>query len=631
MEKFIKTKYRWIVAAIIIFFATVSILNAKNDAVTFDEVAHIPASYSYVAKHDTRLNPEHPPLIKDMSGIPLLFLNLNFDTSKPFWTGDLPTKWDEGQWAAGKHLLYEAGNNPDQIIFWSRIPIILLSIIFGLFLFKWGKEIAGTSAGIFALSLYAFDPNILGHNHFVTTDIGIAAFFTFAFYYFLKFIKNPSWKNVFLGGLFLGLLLVTKFSSVVALPVFGLTLFIYALAKNNPEGENNWKTRLINLATYLLKGIAAFAIAAIVIWVVYKVNTYKMPKETFDTTIDFFFQKNLSPIETLKNQGLKASLANPDFKPAVTNIVLHSLNQSSITRPWSNYLFGPAWMFKRVSGGNGAYFLGEVGNGFKPYFPVVFLIKETLPILILIILTLLFTFKQSITTIIRTKLKFAEMKSGLGKFLRYSVSWYTMLIFIILYAYLSISGGLNIGFRHLFPILPFAYLLITKKTFDFIREKHEVTQKAIWILFTILMIWIVAEPIAAYPSYTSYFNELVGGSKNGYKYVTDSNTDWGQDLKRLKIWLDKHPQIDKIHVDYFGGGNLDYYLGDKVIPWYDSKRPVEAGWYAISENSLQGSIYDKRKNPSESYAWIKENNYIPFDQIGKSILIYYVAIPPLQQ
>ena len=126
MEKFINKYYKFIVVGILIFFAGVSILNAKNDSAIFDEVAHIPAGYSYVSQHDTRLNPEHPPLIKDLAGLPLLFLHLKFDTTAPFWTGELPNAWDEGQWAAGRSLLYESGNNPDQIIFWSRLPIVLL-------------------------------------------------------------------------------------------------------------------------------------------------------------------------------------------------------------------------------------------------------------------------------------------------------------------------------------------------------------------------------------------------------------------------------------------------------------------------------------------------------------------------
>ena len=606
MEIFLKKYYKVIIILIMAFFTVVSVFNAKNDAATFDEVAHIPAAYSYVTQHDTRINPEHPPLIKFLSGIPLVFMNLNFDTTQKFWTGDLPNKWDEGQWAAGRHLLYEAGNNPDQIIFWSRLPIILISILLGLFLFKWGRELAGIGAGLLVLLLYAFDPNILGHNHFVTTDIGIAAFLTFSFYYFLKFIKNPTWKNVLLGGIFMGLVLVAKFSSILALPVYGLVLIVYALVKNNRE-ENNWKTRLKNLGQYLLKGLVALVVATIVVWIVYEVSMFKMPKETFATTIDFFF----SPTDT-------------NIKTIYANKILHTLNENEITRPLASYIFGPFWMFRRVSGGNDAYFLGQVGKSFIAYFPMVFLIKETLPFIFLALFSLIYTLKETFSN-----LTFAGIRQRIANFLRKSVVGYALLIFIVLYALTSITGGLNIGFRHLFPILPFAYLLIGKKVFDFLHEKHPLTRQIFRLTSSFLLLWIILTPIAAYPSYTSYFNESVGGSENGYKYVTDSNTDWGQDLKRLKEFVDERPQIEKIHVDYFGGGNIPYYFGNKYILWYDSKRPVETGWYAISTNYLQSSIHSDKNTIKNNYAWTLE--YEPVAMIGKSILIYYADKPPVNQ
>jgi hypothetical protein len=68
-----------------------------NDATTFDEVAHIPAGYSYLTQGDYRLNPEHPPLIKDLAAIPLLFLKLNFPTNIKAWTEDVNGQWDIGR------------------------------------------------------------------------------------------------------------------------------------------------------------------------------------------------------------------------------------------------------------------------------------------------------------------------------------------------------------------------------------------------------------------------------------------------------------------------------------------------------------------------------------------------------
>lgn len=611
MEKFLKKHYVWVIVIIMAFFTTVSLLNAKNDSATFDEVAHIPAGYSYITQHDMRLNPEHPPLLKDLIGIPLSFLNLNFDTNNQFWSGDgLNRIWDDGQWEAGKYLLYGAGNNPEQILFWARLPIILLSIVLGLFLFKWGKELTGTLGGLFVLMLYAFDPNILGHNHYVTTDIGIAAFLTFAFYYILKFVKNPSWKNILLAGLFLGLVNLTKFSSLMAYPILGLVILFYPLVKKLSHSKEENSKILLRVKTffeYFGKGIIILTLSMMVVWAGYALNTYKMPKEVIDRQINFSFPTS-----------------DPNKLSLYTNQVLTTINSSDLMRPMAEYSLGVAMVFKRVAGGNGTYFLQNVSSQASPiYFPFVFIIKETIPFIGLILFSITYTFVQIFKSM-RTK----KAKVGFKKFLQASVVEYTLLAFIILYSFLSITGNLNIGLRHLFPIIPFIYLLVTKKVFDFIRTKHWATKQQLYIILIVISIWITTSAVLAYPGYVSYFNEAAGGSKNGFRYVTDSNTDWGQDLGRLKDYINRDPNIDKIRVDYFGGGNPEYYLGDKYISWWDSKRPVEKGWYAISANALQTSIYNKEKNADNNYAWTEQ--YQPITMIENSILIYYIDVPPVE-
>ncbi|EKD46472.1 MAG: hypothetical protein ACD_67C00226G0002 [uncultured bacterium] len=610
MEQFIKKHYKIIVCVILGLMFTVSVFNAKNDSATFDEIAHIPAGFTYIQEQDMRLNPEHPPLLKDLIGLPLVFLNLNFDKNNDFWTGEnLPRIWDDGQWWAGKHLLYGAGNDADKILFWSRLPIIIISILLGLFLFKWGKEIAGTLGGLFVLVLYAFDPNILGHNHYVTTDIGIAAFLTFFFYYFLRFIKDPSWKNVIVGGIFLGLLNLVKFSSLMAYPILGLVLLSYPLVKklsHDEHGHNEKFLRAKTFFSYLGKGIVALAVSMVVVWIVYFFNTYNMPKEIIDRQIGFSFP-----------------LADPNILSLKTNQTLTFLNSSAVLRPMSEYALGVAMVFKRVAGGNGAYFLGDVSSDASAiYFPLVFVIKETIPLLALLTFSIIFTFWQILKTFGKS-LKSKTIGKSMMRFAQVGVVQYTLLGFILLYSLLSITGNLNIGLRHLFPIMPLIYLLITKKVFDFLKNKHIATKNQIQVIFSVLILWIILIPFFSYPNYVSYFNETIGGSENGYKYVTDSNTDWGQDLERLKDFLELNPQIEKINVDYFGGGNPEYYLGNKYASWWDNKRPIEAGWYAISANSLQVSIYDKvNKTPETNYAWTKE--LTPITMIGNSILIYNV-------
>jgi hypothetical protein len=195
-----------------------------------------------------------------------------------------------------------------------------------------------------------------------------------------------------------------------------------------------------------------------------------------------------------------------------------------------------------------------------------------------------------------------------------------MLLFIALYAYVSITGNLNIGFRHLFPILPFMYILISKEIIALGKRLRERTGRIYGGVVAVLLLWLAAETAFAYPNYLAYFNETIGGSKNGYKYVTDSNVDWGQDLKRLRDWVDEN-NIDKIRVDYFGGGDVGHYLGGKATIWHSSSGQ-EPGWYAISATFLQNSLYYKITEGKPDYQWLRERT--PYAQVGHSILIYKI-------
>ena len=127
--------------------------------------------------------------------------------------------------------------------------------------------------------------------------------------------------------------------------------------------------------------------------------------------------------------------------------------------------------------------------------------------------------------------------------------------------------------------------------------------------------------------YLSYFNELAGSSKTGYKFVVDSNYDWGQDLKRLTRFVEEN-KIEKIYVDYFGGGDVSYYLGEKYLPWSGTNPPEQfpkGNYLAVSATFLQGGRgkpapgFDQ---PTGYYNWL--NSYQPITRAGKSIFIYYI-------
>jgi hypothetical protein len=604
-------KYQnYIVAAILAVMFAVSVLVSSGDAAIMDEVAHIPAGYTYVKYGDFRLNPEHPPILKDLAGIPLQFLSLSFPTQDDLWT-----KNANDQWIAGWKFLYMPENNTEQMLFWSRFPIILLSLLLGFVIFKWAKELFGAKAGLLALALFALDPNILGHNHYVTTDLGIAAFSVFAFYFFLKYLKNPNWKTIVLAGIFLGLAQLAKFSAVLLFPIFGLALLIRIFFRKDKIKKSffgSLKFKRFWIQKFWLYGTSFVLIMVIcfaMIWAVYEANTFRMPTEKIHQLID------------TQLYGGSKNVASPP---------LHKMADIPALRPLAQYFTGFFMVFGRVAGGNTTYFFGQVTNqSFREYFPIVFLIKEPIPTLILLLISISVGITMFLKSFSPARGEMSRSERGVGakniwknvkNYLDRHITETTMLLFIALYAYVSITGNLNIGFRHLFPILPFMYILIAKEITVLGTRLAKNIRKYYFATVAVLLLWLAAGTAFAYPYYLAYFNEMIGGSKNGYKYVTDSNVDWGQDLKRLEKFVDENG-IDKIRVDYFGGGDVKHYLGDKAVIWHaDSGQ--EPGWYAISATFLQNSLWYKITEGKPDYQWLREQE--PYADIGHSILIYKI-------
>jgi hypothetical protein len=174
------------------------------------------------------------------------------------------------------------------------------------------------------------------------------------------------------------------------------------------------------------------------------------------------------------------------------------------------------------------------------------------------------------------------------------------------------------------PIYAFTFLFAARlanvMTLENLKKFKENGLKfALSWLVLISMSWYVLSGVLIYPHYLAYFNEFVGGYKNGYKYLTDSNTDWGQDIKRLNEWTEKN-NVDKIAVDVFPGAfEAQHYLGDKMEEWHvQNGRPT--GYFAVSATFYQNSKLKKGANNGMDYSWLDDLK--PVDNIGGSILIY---------
>lgn len=632
MTNILKNPYWLIVGLIIIVHFAVSWNVSLRESAVMDELAHIPAGYSYIKYFDYRLNPEHPPLMKALAAAPLLFGNLRFPADSTAWTNDV-----NGQWTMGTQFLYGSGNDADWIIKWSRLLPILITLLLIFYIYLWSSELLGKRWALLPTLLFAFSPAVLAHGHYVATDVGAAFGVFVATYYLFKYLLHPSRNRLIAAGIAFGAAELIKFSTVLLIPFF--VAIVALLWLQGIRRERNWLQIFVKLCRDLGHLLLIFFIGYILVYAVYSAFTWNYPVERQVSDTEFIL----------------TSFAGGAPKPGETCKLLRCVAEldiwmagKTLFRPLAQYVLGILMVLQRSAGGNTAYFLGEVSAaGWWYYFPIVYALKEPLPVLVLIAIAFIYGSFRISRAILQRKTRFFD-------YLGVNTAEFSMMIFAAGYWLYSVKSPLNIGVRHILPTLPFIYILTAsaiKNSFagafqiagnEFISRIKSLLVQLFKIslqslLLILLVLWFIGEISSAYPYYLSYFNEFGGGTFNGYRYVTDSNYDWGQDLKRLAEWTDKN-KVNKIAVDYFGGGNPKYYLSNKVEYWrsaHGNPSNQNIHYLAVSVNTLElafGKLHPgQKRNPEDEYSWLKDIKHLPSGsgsvpepdyRAGTSIFIY---------
>lgn len=627
---------------------------SHGDSAIDDELAHIPAGYGYVHNLSYDLNPEHPPLIKALAMLPvLMFVNPTFPTNNPAWTTEV-----NGEWDMGTAFLYQSGNNANEIIQVGRVMPILVTILTIILVYFLARRMIGTLWALLPTFLFALDPTVLGQGHYVTTDLGAAFGVVLATFFFLKYIDDPSTKNLWYAGLTFGVAQITKFSTPLLVPLF-IFLFVVLWLRDLvaqwgvTDASRRAKTFFVRLCRSAWKCILIFAIGyAIIVYPVYFLFTagYPIQKQVSDTTTTLTsFASGPTPAGQLCS-GMRC-LADADIW----------MSKHYVTRPIAEYTLGVLMALQRVDGGNTIYFLGAVrGSGGWIYFPVLFLLKEPIPTLIIVFLALVLALWWIIKKTLKHWLGRGAPTVGqrMMDYLTNHFSEFSLASFVVLYWGYSMHSPLNIGVRHILPTIPLIFILAAVVWKKWIIQLNFASVGTVARSFAagaakygfliLLLAWLLLETLFAAPYFLSYFNEFGGGVSGGYHFVTDSNYDWGQDLIRLQSWVNANPQVDKIAVDYFGGGDPEYYLPGKAVPWSSSMgNPADQGihWLAVSVNTLEGAIQPlapgQTRNASDTYAWLTAlrppadatgtwlggtmgNVPTPDYRIGTSIFVYHL-------
>jgi 4-amino-4-deoxy-L-arabinose transferase-like glycosyltransferase len=129
----------------------------------------------------------------------------------------------------GRDWLMRNDGGSQWLIFRMRLMAGLLAIGMSLVVFAAAREWFGAAAGLIALALATFDPNLLGHSALVTTDVGVTLFFLASLYAFYRYVKKPAMLRLALSGVVAGLLLATKHSGILLAPMLVL-LIVWEIA-----------------------------------------------------------------------------------------------------------------------------------------------------------------------------------------------------------------------------------------------------------------------------------------------------------------------------------------------------------------------------------------------------------------
>jgi hypothetical protein len=553
-----------VLAAAVVLQAGLAIHAMRGNSATFDEGAHLPAGYSYLALGDHRLNPEQPPLVKLLAALPLRAVGPELRTADVSWE-------TARQWEFGRRFLYR-WNDGDRLLFLGRLPVVVLASCLVAAVFLVARRRFSPWAAAAAAVLAAFSPDVLAHGSLVTTDLAFTLFFFLSVVAFDRLLDGPSPARLLAAGLLTGAAFATKFSAPILVPVF-LVLGGAALARPAAGGgASGVKAR----PAALFLSLSAVPIVALgVLWASYG------------------WRRAISP-----DAAVRAELAKPlESPPDGTLRSLVALAGRTGIVP-EDYARGLLFVTEH-SAARPTFLLGERRDGpFPHYFAATFLLKTPVPLLLLTALAL-------------ARVRRLTRRDAL-------VVWVPVLVYLAATA----TRGLQIGHRHLLPIYPFLFLAAGEAAVA-LYAWGAGRRGAVASLG--LALWYVGGTLAHHPHHLAWFNELAGGPSNGWRLLVDSNLDWGQDLKRLAAWLREHP-TPGLKLSYFGSADPAYYgIASEALPGYSSPHPpritreIRPGdVLAVSATNLRGVYLEEE----DRALMARIRQLQPIARVGYSIFVF---------
>ncbi|MFQ5414241.1 MAG: ArnT family glycosyltransferase, partial [Phycisphaerae bacterium] len=478
-------------ALLLIAHAALAFSASTRKSVTYDEVAHLTAGYSYWTTRDFRLVPEHPPLAELWAALPLMAADLAFPPL------DQPAWWGSDQWTLGRAFLFTLGNDLSFMLGASRFMIVVLSAALGLGVFFWSKRLFGTAGGFVSLVLYALSPTTLAHAALVTTDMAVALFFTLAVCASWSVLQRVTALRVAAGGLAVAGLLLAKMSGLLILPML-VVMVVVRVASRAPLPVvlgKRWTVGPRVARVRVLAGVAVVQTCIVwgLIWAAYGFR--------FDAMVDaepgrdrFGVYMQRVPDGTSWDQELAGA-------GAAAPLIASALDLRLLPEA---YLYGIAHTINSTRVRQAFLNGRRTMHGFTAFFPYCLLVKTPLPLFGVIILALIAYAARR-----RRGTRGADDPPVTTIMAYDTIPAWTLLV---VYLCVSMASPMNIGHRHILPIYPVLFL-VAGAAASLLRHPRRLAR---WSVPAMLAAH-AAVSLTTWPNYIAFFNTTVGGPRTAYR------------------------------------------------------------------------------------------------------------------
>ncbi|HEY8186820.1 MAG TPA: phospholipid carrier-dependent glycosyltransferase [Pyrinomonadaceae bacterium] len=566
LVRFAKHHAPQLISAGLLLIMAVNLLTVVvRKSITIDETLIIPAGYYYLTTGSFHINHDHPPLAAMFTAVPLLFLpvqrpSINDLDNQPSLQQTITV--GERFWAANKEHF-------KAIFFWTRVPIIIVTLLLGVLIFAFTRLLFNARASVLAVALFSLEPTILAHGR-VVKDIDVAFAYLVFFFALYIYVSKPKLGRAILLGLACGLALSVKYSMLIVFPILliaGCVLMFY-----RPVG----------------------------------VRRRQIVFEIITATVVSLLALNAAYLLTHQ------PLSIPDIRSLVQNAPAHSNTLLSLVKVGSvfvppYFLLGAIETFRHNDIGHSAFLLGKYSeHGWWYYFPVAFALKTTVPFLLVTI---------------------ASIAWALWRISLRHLKPLILLIPALIYSIFAMLAGINIGIRHFLPVFPFCFIL-GGALLDRLLSVEKYRPLAVASVIVVLALCSV-EVVRAYPNYISYMNQLAS-SRPHWTYLSDSNVEWGDDAGALADYL-KAKGETRVRAAFLGGSvTLPLYgvtYVDLLSPpevHLEDTRYVALGASFLNGSTVPGwSEGSGRETPAQQHDYFaRYRNREPEAVFGNSIYLY---------